>query len=110
MVILFEKKGDDSQYFGHNVSNGGKLWFQEQTTASKTQEALNFEEVTERSTGLPYHKVNYTAGKDLRDRANRVMLGGCVKSKNYSNWCYANIQTRNRFHVGKKWTSVDNNT
>ena len=45
------------------------------------QEALSFREVTERTFELPYHEINYMTGKDLRDRADRMVLEAFIKSK-----------------------------
>lgn len=73
------------------------------------QEALDFKEVVERSFGLPYHEVNFMTGKDLRDRADRLVLEAYIQSKTLTNQCYTKASkpakvTQQIIKVDKKWT------
>ena len=58
---------------------------------------------------MPYHKVNYMTGKDLRDRADRLVLEAYIQSKTLTDQYYTNTNktikiTKKIVKVNKKWT------
>ena len=55
------------------------------------QEALDFREVVEGTFELPYHEVNYMTGKDLRDRADIMVLEAFIQSKTPTDQCYTKM-------------------
>ena len=73
------------------------------------QEALSFREVAERTFELPYHEIKFMIGKDLRDRADRMVLEAFIKSKTLTDQCYTKsarttVVKRKLIQVNKKWT------
>ena len=76
---------------------------QDKAKPKPIQDALNLKEVVGRSVGLPYHEVTYMTGKDLRDRADRLVLEAYIQSKTFTDQCYT--KTGNTIKVTKKCQS-----